>query len=73
MDVSIARAYTAGRIVFIFVIQQCIQPRLVPGEYEHSKSKIEALNIGFKTQNGDFPENNHNEFNYISVVYLEAI
>jgi hypothetical protein len=68
---SLTSAYMAGRILFIFGIQLFIHLMLVPGEYEHSTSKIEALQISFKTRNGDFPENSLNDFIYISVFYLE--
>jgi hypothetical protein len=45
-----------------------------PSEYEHSISKkIEALQIGLKTQNISFCENGYNDFDSISVIHGDHI
>jgi hypothetical protein len=41
----------------------------VPDEYEPSSFEVEALQVGIKTQNGDFYENGFNDFDDISVIY----
>jgi hypothetical protein len=55
-------------ILFIFGIQKFIHHRSVLSESEHSSFKNRVLEIGSKTQNGDFLKNS-NDFDYISVMY----
>jgi hypothetical protein len=59
------------QILFIFCVQEFIHLRPAFNEYEDSSSKNRALQIGPKTQNGNFLENGSNDFN-ISV-FMETI
>jgi hypothetical protein len=63
MDVRLASTWTAGRIVFIFGIQEFIHHMSVPGEYEHSSSKNRGSWNEPNTQNCDILENGSSDFN----------
>jgi hypothetical protein len=45
----------------------------VPGESEHSNSKIKGPSDWIQKQNGDFLENGSNDFDYISVIYGDHV
>jgi hypothetical protein len=46
-------------------------PQSVPGEHAHlsSNNRYSIIQMGPKTQKGDFNENISNDFDYISVIY----
>jgi hypothetical protein len=43
------------------------------GKYENSSPKIRALQIGPERENGDFLENDYNDFDSILAVYEDCI
>jgi hypothetical protein len=59
--------------MFIFSVQEFIHPRLMSTESEHSVSKNRALQMGAKTQNGDFLKNSSNFFDSVSVINEDHI
>jgi hypothetical protein len=55
--VRVSSAWTVGRILFMFRIQELIHHRSVNGEHENSSSKIRGTSWGPQIHNFDFLEN----------------
>jgi hypothetical protein len=71
-DVRSPIAWTGGRILVSFGIQEFISQRPMPSESEYFGSKIKGPSNGPQNSYGSFLENNYNNFDYIRL-FMEII